>query len=92
MDDMRQGTCAVCRHNEIIESIPSEQSEGGDDFLFAVRYRKILSVERWGTLHLYTCRRCGFAQWFAENPQNIPIDAKMQTRLITGPEASAPRR
>ncbi len=89
--DIRQGICPQCGHNEIIEAAQSEFSgEGSGTFPMCVTYD-----ERWirfgqnpdyghGPLYLYVCRRCGFCQWYARNPENIPISEGHQTRLIKG--------
>lgn len=90
MDDIRRGLCPLCRHNEIIESIAADFGEQNTEKAQAVTYDP-----RWllpgrnpeyphGQLKLYVCRRCGFVQWFADDPDSIPIDEEHKTRLIKG--------
>jgi hypothetical protein len=97
MDDIRTGTCPLCRHNEVIAADAAEFGDG-------VEYKAALAYEeRWvmrgrnpwqahGALEIYACRRCGFAQWFVTGPQDVPIGSHTRTRLITGPDTGGPFR
>jgi hypothetical protein len=81
MDDIRKGVCPLCRHNEVIESAIGQLGS------------EPLSVSgHYGPLMLFTCRRCGFAQMFAKDPEKVPIEEYRQTRLIAGPAPEGPYR
>jgi hypothetical protein len=103
MNDMRQGNCALCGHDEVIESTPKDFS-GDDDGkirplavahgmkkVFLVGFRE--DADRpMGILSTYTCRKCGFTQWFVARPAMIKID-DVDTRIIKGtPPAETPYR
>ena len=45
-----------------------------------------------GDLAMYVCRKCGYVQWFAQNPGRIPIDKLCRTRLIKAPKTPDPFR
>ena len=98
MQDMRKGRCPLCEHNEILESVPAQFGDQHLEVPFAVTYDR-----RWvmqgrnpkyphGQLRLYVCRRCGYAQWFADNPAKIPVGEEYSTRILRGPEPEAPYR
>jgi hypothetical protein len=95
--DIRQGICPQCGHDEVIEAAQAEFT--GQDatatFPMCVTYD-----ERWvfpgqnpryghGPLYLYVCRRCGFCQWYAQNPESIPVSEGQRTRLIKGRQSGA---
>jgi hypothetical protein len=94
--DIRQGTCPQCGHDEIIEARQHEfTGEGSATYPMCVTYD-----ERWvfpgqnpsyghGQLYLYVCRRCGFCQWYAKNPEGIPVSEGHRTRLIKGGQSGA---
>jgi rubrerythrin len=88
--DIRQGICPLCQHNEIIETKVAEFGHNDLERRMCATYdeRWVISgrnpVHGHGPLNLYTCRSCGFSQWFAENPQEIPISDDLRTRLIKG--------
>ena len=99
MLDNRQGVCPLCEHNEIVEAVPAEFGESNME----VSQQAITYDPRWlmsgrnpvyphGKLMVYVCRRCGYVQWFAENPEGIPIGAEYQTRLIEGEGERGPYR
>jgi hypothetical protein len=98
MLDMRQGTCAVCRHNEVIESVPAEfTGDGAHEVPFAVTYDNPKGKGRhphypYGLVHMYVCRRCGYVQWYASYPGAVPIGPQYRTRLIKGQEPGEPFR
>ena len=90
MRDIREGNCPLCDHDEIIEAVPGEFADGHQEVVAAVAYDA-----RWlgggrnprhphGRLLLYVCRRCGFAQTFAEQPADVPIGEEFLTRLVKG--------
>ena len=89
--DIRQGTCPQCGHDEIIEAEQAEFTGEWD-----ANYRMCVTYDqRWvlpgqnpsyghGPLYLYVCRRCGCCQWYARNPESIPVSEGHRTRLIKG--------
>lgn len=101
MRDMREGVCALCAHQEILEVIPGEFVDGGLERPAAATYKP-----RWimngrnpqhpvGLLRRYVCRHCGFAQTFVMDPQDIPLEEGYKASLIQGPGAASsqgPRR
>ena len=98
MKDMRKGRCPLCSHGEIIEAVAREFAHDSSDATMAVTYD-----ERWmmagvnvkhghGTLMIYVCRGCGYAQWFARDPMSIPIGDSHGTRLIKVPNSEGPFR
>lgn len=90
MHDMRTGLCPLCNHNEIIESEAADFCEQGLEKPQAVTYdpRWIMPgrnpAHPHGHLKMYVCRGCGYVQWFADDPQSIPIEEQYKTRLIKG--------
>ncbi len=96
MVDMRQGKCPVCAHNELIQAAPVEFGPGAP-LVLSVTHEK----SRWagsdpraplGVMNIWVCRRCGFVQWFAFEPEKIPIGEEYCTRLIRGPDPGGPYR
>jgi hypothetical protein len=79
----RKGVCPLCRHNEVISSPSFAERAISHDAQAARVY---------GMLTLFTCRRCGFSQWFANRPDEVPIDQKRGIELISGPEPEGPYR
>ncbi|WP_394832636.1 hypothetical protein LVJ94_39645 [Pendulispora rubella] len=45
-----------------------------------------------GIIEAYICRRCGFVQSFAREPEKIPIGEKYETTLVRGPKDGNPYR
>lgn len=43
-----------------------------------------------GLLEAYACQRCGYVEWFAEKPEEIPIGAEYGTELLDYDEEEAP--
>ena len=92
MPDIREGSCPQCRHHEIIQSAPVTfvvaeghprplmAAVGSDPSRFA------------GVLNVFICRRCGFTQWFAFAPADIPLGPEFGTRLIQGNVDNGPYR
>jgi hypothetical protein len=97
MIDIRLGRCPLCDHREIIEAVPVEFWHGGDAPA-AVTYdlRWVLPGRNpshpHGMLKLYVCRACGYCQYFADSPGEIPIGEEHQTRVIAGPSRDHPYR
>jgi len=90
MTDMRTGVCAVCDHREVVRAGAMEFGARGTSRPMAVTYDGKDGVygfqpkleEGHGRLRSYTCRSCGFTQWYADTPDKIPLNANMGTKLI----------
>jgi hypothetical protein len=87
--DIRDGSCPTCDHDEIIEAYPYERGPRAFEALAVTHDRvQMFGVAGFdpasprGRLRIYVCRRCGFAQWFADDPQGIPIGNEYLTRII----------
>ncbi len=89
---MRQGVCAVCDHREVVsaEAIefgardttgPAAIAYAGKDGVYGFQPKL---KQGHGKLRSYTCRKCGYTQWFADKPADIPLDRNMRTKLIKG--------
>jgi len=98
MRDLRKGTCPLCEHNEVIESVAAEFSHSSAETPMSVTYDA-----RWvvggrnprhghGALRMYVCRSCGYVQWFADHPEKIPVSPEFGTRIIKGTKPEAPFR
>jgi hypothetical protein len=94
MLDMRNGTCALCKHTEIIDA-PAIEYTGGEPVRLSVTHapesldflETRSSVDRpIGLLRILVCRSCGYVQWFASRPERIPIDETYGTKLIDHPK------
>ena len=89
MRDMRQGICSLCGHNEIVLAWPRDFGANGGSISMAVthQFAGILDKKDFasGVLHVCCCRKCGYTQWFAHEPQGMEIGAEFGTQLITGP-------
>jgi hypothetical protein len=88
MLDMRKGKCALCGHGKVLQA-PAFEFYGDGGFFerpSSVTFEKSAfltkSVTKIAPLTMYVCRSCGFVQWFAENPQTVPIDKDHHTRLV----------
>jgi hypothetical protein len=105
MEDIREGVCPLCRHNEILSAVP----QGPPVPLFialgydndSVRLEDIgRSAQQQstptGVLMVFTCRRCGFSQLFATLPEEIPLrdggPSAHGAMLIKGREPAGPYR
>jgi hypothetical protein len=86
MQDMRQGFCPLCGHNEVIEASATDfVGDAGPTRPMSVTHEIGWGgVKHIGVFDTYVCRRCGFTQWFARNPDGIPIGEGHATRLIQG--------
>lgn len=86
---MRRGRCPICGHGEVIEAVVRDLLDESAEYKAvtyeAVNFGTIVPVyERvpHGVLKMYVCRSCGYTQWFADSPGNIPIGKEYMTRLI----------
>src|SRR6185369_592002 len=89
MTDIRKGTCPLCEHNEIIQAAPVDFTQSGvypQAVAHGSKWMKERAPDRpLGVLNVFVCRNCGFAQWFAFKPEEIPIGEEHGTRLISRP-------
>jgi hypothetical protein len=108
MEDIRKGACPLCKHNEIVEAEALEFGDfnvaSPKGVAYAVtRPQEMLGMtvakggapslpDVFGALVSYTCRRCGYTQWFAKDPAQIPIHPGNRTRLIKGQSSDGPYR
>ena len=97
---MKDGVCVKCGHHEVIEAKAADYAEDSIE-----REMSVTAEPRWvmggrnpryphGVLYTYTCRSCGFTEWYARNPSSVPIGPKFKTKLIGKPrrqEAEEPR-
>jgi hypothetical protein len=88
MKDVTQGVCALCRHNEVIQAWPIEHGNGSSTGNVAATEGLVggafAKTQQFGLMAAYTCQKCGFVMWFANDPQHIPIGDEYRTRLIEG--------
>lgn len=85
MLDMRDGSCALCRHDEILEVEAKTSGYKGHVSRFAADYGTgglFSSEPDRGAFLAYVCRKCGHTQWFAESPADIPVGPGV--RLLKG--------
>lgn len=88
MKDMTQGVCALCAHAKVIQAWPIEQGDGSSTYNVAATEGLVGGVfaktQQYGLMAAYTCQKCGFGMWFANDPESIPNGDKCRTRLIVG--------
>ncbi len=103
MIDMRTGTCALCEHNEVIEASArdffGESGERSEQLAVSSMPKSSMvggtkpdPEKRRGRLVQYVCRSCGYTQWFALNPTQIPIGYPHETRIVEGAAKAPPYR
>jgi len=87
MHDIRSGRCPLCDHREILEAVAAEFGDAGREVPSAITYdaRWVLGGRNpshpHGLLRAYVCRACGYCQYFAQDPANIPVGEEYRTRL-----------
>jgi len=90
MEDIRKGVCPLCGHDRVIDC---KLNDGFSLPPAIVRPRTMsLDQEPRGVLHLWACRRCGFSQLFASEPDKVPIGEKHGTTLVQGTKTAGPYR
>lgn len=90
--DMRTGICAICGHKEVLCAEAIEFGARGKSRTKGVAYEGKDGMmgfqpdmnKALGALRSYTCRSCGYTQWFADNPAGVPADENMRTTIIRG--------
>ena len=89
---MHRGTCIKCGWDQIIVSRVAEFDGQDQERAMCVTYdpRWLLSSRNpkygHGVLSLLTCQRCGYSEWYATEPESIPIGPEYKTRLLGAPE------
>jgi hypothetical protein len=86
MLDMRDGSCALCRHDEILEIEAKTSGYRGhlSPLVAAHGTGGVFSSEPdRGAFLAYVCRKCGHTQWFAQSPADIPVGGP-GIRLLKG--------
>lgn len=96
--DMRRGLCPICDNNEIIEAVVRDLLDESAEYKAvtyeAVNFGTVVPVYQrvpHGVLKMFVCRGCGYTQWFADDPDKIPIGKEYMTRLLVGPDRGKPR-
>ncbi|MCA9674287.1 MAG: hypothetical protein KC464_04520, partial [Myxococcales bacterium] len=78
--------CARCGGRRIIRIRVRQQGGPGlrsASLTHDVRAEGTVDLDRLrGLLEAYTCRRCGFTEWYAQEPEDIPIGPAYGTELI----------
>ncbi len=93
MRDIRQGNCPLCGHHEIVHALPIDFGAGGIPHAVAYDMSPWTGLRgTFGALNVFVCRACGFAQWFAHEPEKIPIGKEHGTRLLSGRKPEGPFR
>ncbi len=91
MNDIRQGTCPICGHNEIVEAKPRAETHHGRALLYIATKPSstffAAATQEVGEVSSYSCRCCDFTQLFTENTASLLIGEEHGTRLIVGPRA-----
>ncbi len=95
---MKSGHCPKCHGTEIILAHPAEYGDSSME----IGPIGVTAEPRWvmdgrnpryvkGELVLYVCRACGFTEWYALEPESIPIGEQYRTEIIESPRrVSAP--
>jgi len=92
---VRSGTCPKCRGTKIILAHPPEYGQNSFEVPMAVTAepRWILSGRNprygKGELVVYVCRSCGFVEWYALDPESIPIGNDYRTEVVERSKGSA---
>ena len=87
MEDIRRGLCPLCGHHEIVQAWPTYPGDDGNDLPLAEAHSKRSwtgGITMYGPMSTFTCLQCGFTQWFAAAPENIPIGGEFNTALLLG--------
>ncbi|MGN6105742.1 MAG: hypothetical protein ACTHU0_11600 [Kofleriaceae bacterium] len=48
----------------------------------AVHTKANFLLEGHGVLEMYICARCGFIEWYCQDPESIPIGPEYMTEII----------
>jgi hypothetical protein len=88
--------CARCGGRQLIRSRVRDASALGlrsAALTSDVRSEGTVDLSRQrGLLEAYTCRRCGFTEWYAQEPEDIPIGPAYGTELIDLDDDGGPYR
>ena len=89
---MKKGICPKCGHNEVIRAVPADYGHN-----YVEKPMSVTADPRWifggrnpnyghGRLATYTCRKCGYTEWYANRPDEIPIGEGYKTQLLRSGE------
>jgi hypothetical protein len=96
-------SCARCQHGVLIRCAARQRSAPcTDNFSFPEQPVRLALTYGFdakgpnlelasGELYAMVCRACGFVEWYADHPEQIPIGAKYGTELV-GATSSGPYR
>jgi hypothetical protein len=88
--------CVRCKGRQIIRASVRDASSVGlhsAALTSDVRAEGTVDLSRQrGMLEAYTCRRCGFTEWYAQEPEDIPIGPAYGTELIDLDDEGGPYR
>jgi hypothetical protein len=94
--DLRKGTCPLCNHHEVVAAVPQDFDYADiRPLAIAHDHSKWWGTKRdspFGILNAFVCRGCGFTQWFADRPKEIPIGQEYGTRLVKAKQPGDPYR
>lgn len=85
---MKNGRCPKCDHTEVVKGKAADYADKNYEYEMSVTAepRMVFSGRNprhsYGALHTYTCHSCGFTEWYAENPEAIPIGPQFATKII----------
>ena len=91
-----RGPCTRCGGRQIIRAQVRNVSPLGmrsASLTSDVRSEGTVDLSRQrGLLEAYTCRKCGFTEWYALEPEDIPIGPAYGTELIDLDDEGGPYR
>jgi predicted nucleic-acid-binding Zn-ribbon protein len=84
---IRDGICPRCQHDEIVQALPTELAPYNEQPLAAShehsRWYNATVKQQYGIFNAFICRRCGYTEWYATEPEKIPIGDEYHTRLVS---------
>jgi predicted nucleic-acid-binding Zn-ribbon protein len=86
--------CPKCEHRRVwhIDEV-TETAHGGTlvPLSVTVDVGKWTGLNRKGRFELYICQRCGYAEWYAKQLEELKSDPKRGIRLIEAPDGDGPK-
>ena len=88
LEEMKNGICTKCGHTEVIRAKAADYAGDSQE-----KEMSVTADPRWvmpgrnpayphGRLYLYTCRSCGYTEWYATKPEQIPIGEDYRTEIV----------
>lgn len=82
--------CAKCQFTQFIRAVPREIAGNAAGPMFAAHQIEAdygvvepLDVRRgFGVLEAFICKRCGFVEWYCQDPLEIPIGPEYMTEEV----------